>query len=91
MGVVHDPTGTATRVKIEGLTIGGKTGTAQVVSRRLGFRRRRLSLEIPGSCLVCLYVARLKSRKLLLRYFWSMADMAARRQVRLPGRLWRPT
>ncbi len=35
MGVVHDPTGTATKVKIEGLTIGGKTGTAQVVSRRL--------------------------------------------------------
>ena len=35
MGVVHDPTGTATRVKIDGLTIGGKTGTAQVVSRRL--------------------------------------------------------
>ena len=35
MGVVHDPTGTATRVRIEGLTIGGKTGTAQVVSLRL--------------------------------------------------------
>jgi len=35
MGVVHDPTGTATKVKIEGITIGGKTGTAQVVSRRL--------------------------------------------------------
>lgn len=34
-GVVQDPTGTATRVRIEGLTIGGKTGTAQVVSRRL--------------------------------------------------------
>ena len=35
MGVVHDPTGTATKVRIEGLTIGGKTGTAQVVSLRL--------------------------------------------------------
>jgi penicillin-binding protein 2 len=35
LGVVHDPTGTATKVKIEGLTIGGKTGTAQVVSRQL--------------------------------------------------------
>ena len=34
MGVVHDPTGTATKVRIEGLTIGGKTGTAQVVSSR---------------------------------------------------------
>ena len=34
MGVVHDPTGTATKVRIDGLTIGGKTGTAQVVSRR---------------------------------------------------------
>ena len=34
MGVVHDPTGTATKVRIDGLTIGGKTGTAQVVGRR---------------------------------------------------------
>lgn len=34
LGVVHDPTGTAQKVKIEGLEIGGKTGTAQVVSLR---------------------------------------------------------
>ena len=47
MGVVHDPTGTATRVKIEGLTVGGKTGTAQVVSRRFASGREEdYTLEI---------------------------------------------
>jgi penicillin-binding protein 2 len=35
-GVVNDPRGTGSRARIEGIVVGGKTGTAQVVSSQKG-------------------------------------------------------